>query len=234
MRVVEVMSRHVVTTTPASPILSAISDMLAHHVSGLPVVNDHGILVGMVTESDFLERAELGAGGVPNSLWARFEHGRNAMAFVQLNGRLVQDVMTENVLSVGIDADLQEAVAIMRENDVKRVPVLQDGQLCGIVSRRDLMCVVRDSLQHDVPPLADDEIVRRLQALCRTTRWAPHDIDARAQAGKVSLSGVVRDEADISALRVMAQNLPGVKAVDTGGLFLLSPGTGYSRPEDLD
>ena len=138
MRAGDVMTRDVTTVSPDTPIVEAASLMVKHNVSGLPVINGNGKLVGIVTESDFLRPVGPLAGRrrwlevlmkpeltAPERLWAEATR--------------VKDIMTANPIAIGEDTPLQEAVRLMAEHDVKRLVVTSGGKLAGIVSRADLL-----------------------------------------------------------------------------------------------
>jgi CBS domain-containing protein len=113
--------------------------MLKTRVSGLPVVDANGAVVGIITEGDLLRRVELGtAGPRAGRLWSFLAPGRAADDFVCTHGRRVGEVMTSEVVSTCADTSLSEIVALMEARQIKRLPVLHRGRLIGIVSRADL------------------------------------------------------------------------------------------------
>ena len=114
--------------------------MLERGISGLLVVDTAGTLAGIVTEGDLLRRDELGTER-RRSWWLRLiaSPGRQAADFTRTHGRKVADVMTQDVISVGAKSPLEEIVALMEEHRIKRVPVLEDDRVVGVVSRADLL-----------------------------------------------------------------------------------------------
>ena len=124
MRAHQIMTRDVVTVSPHATMEEAAKIMLRMHISGLPVMDDAGALVGMVSESDFLRRSEIGTGR-KHAAWLKFfmGPGRAAEEFVHERGRKVEDVMTQRVICVDEDATLDKLVHLMERNDVKRLPV---------------------------------------------------------------------------------------------------------------
>ncbi len=154
MKVAEVMTRQIITILPDASILDAMESMLEHNISGLPVVDTDGKLVGVVTESDFLRN---GLGGVApkrhRMIELLFRPDQAASDPARLHARKVKDVMTVNLITVAPDTPIEDAVALMRKNDIKRLLVLRDGHLAGVISRADLMaaCVraVRDASAAD-------------------------------------------------------------------------------------
>ena len=217
MRVSEIMSNRPVTVSPRATISEAISRMLAGHISGLPVVDDEGHLVGIISEADFLRRSEIGTQKRP-SRWLEWliEPGRRADDYVRANGRVAREVMTENVVSVSADATLLEAVNIMEEHKVKRLPVVRSGKLVGMLTRADLI----RALSGYVAPIytdtitTDAEIKNSVVLEMRAQTWSPvASVDVEVRDGIVTLRGVITDERERNALKVIAENADGVKGV---------------------
>src|SRR5262245_49556148 len=146
----DVMTQSTVTVDPDASITHAIQLMLKRRISGLPVVDDTGALVGILTEGDLLRRAELGT-QKRRPRWIEFliGPGRLASEYVSACGRKVREVMTTPVHIVSEDTPLTDVVNIMESKQVKRLPVLRDGRLVGILSRanllRALVSVARDA-----------------------------------------------------------------------------------------
>lgn len=218
MKATDVMTRRVVTVHPDTPVGDAIRLMLQNDMSGLPVVARDGALVGMVTEGDFLRRAELGTGR-KHRRWLEVLIGPQQLAeeYVQAHARTVGEVMTRNVVTAGPDAPLDEVVAAMERHRVKRIPILQGETLVGLVSRADLLRAF--GAVSSVEPKADEELTDaaiRDQILADLDRqaWAPATrISVVVWAGTVHLWGTVEDEAQRRALIVLAENVTGVAEV---------------------
>ena len=231
MRAHQIMTRSVVSITPDATILEAADTMLQHHVSGLPVVDAAGKLVGIVSEGDFIRRGEIGTQR-KRSRWLRFLMGSDATQYVREHGRKVSEVMTREPFTIAEDATLEEIVASMETNDIKRLPVMRGGKLVGIVSRANLLQAVA-SLAREIPdPTADDDHIRNriIQALEKHD-WSPFGLNVIVRDGIVHLSGVITDEDSRQAAMVAAENVAGVKKVhdhlcwvDTmSGMYLESP-----------
>ena len=233
MRAHQIMTRSVITIAPDATILEAAKTMLQHHVSGLPVVDAAGSLVGIVSEGDFIRRSEIGTQR-KRGRWLKFLLGAGATAtdYVRENGRKVSEVMTVEPITVGEDATLEDIVNTMETNHVKRLPVMENGKLVGIVSRANLLQAVA-GLARDIPdPTADDDhIRRRVIAVIEKNDWSPFGLNVIVRDGIVHLSGVITDEGSRQAAMVAAQNVAGVQKVhdhlcwvDTmSGMYLESP-----------
>jgi CBS domain-containing protein len=214
MKVGDIMTREVITVEPDASILEAARLMLQHKISGLPVVNSSKDLVGVVTEGDFLRRRETGTER-HRPRWLEFVIGPGKLAteYTHESGLKVHEVMTEEVQTVTEDAPLDQAVHLMERYRVKRLPVVRGRQVVGIVTRSNLVrAVVR--MAHEARPIsASDEDIRvRLVGELKKLPWAPA-IDVAVKDGVVKLSGVLLDERQRAALRVAAENIPGVKNV---------------------
>ena len=210
----EVMSHNPIAVPAEAGLAEALRLMFDHHVSGLPVADGKTRLVGILTEGDLLRRSELGTAGQRSRWLDLLMSGRLASEYVRTNTRRVSEIMTRDVVSVAEDTPLTEVVRLMERHRIKRVPVLGDGALVGIVSRADLLHALQRLLVAEPKAAASDETIRRhvLAELARAP-WAPHGLTVDVANGVVTLNGVILDEQKRSALRVAAENVPGVKAV---------------------
>lgn len=233
MRAHQVMTRNVITVTPETTIAEAASRMLQNHISGLPVLDDAGELVGIVSEGDFLRRFEIGTQR-RRPKWLEFlvGPGKQAADFVHERGRKIGEVMTRDPVTVGEETALDELVQLMETKHIKRLPVVQDGRLTGIITRANLMRAVVN-LAQDVPdPTANDDHIRaRITRLLMEADWRPAALEVTVRDGVVHLHGLIIDERARQACKVAAENVEGVKEVhdhlcyvDTwSGFYLESP-----------
>ncbi len=230
MQAKDVMTRKVISVDPDATILHAIRLMLQNKVSGLPVVDAAGRLVGVVTEGDFLRRVEMGTQHkVPR--WIEFLMGPGALAteYVHASGRKVRGVMTTEVRTVTEDASLEAVVNAMERYHIKRVPVTRDRQIVGIITRANLLRALASISRQAAPsPSADDAEIRdRLLQALKKQPWAPVGmIDIAVKDGVVTLKGAVIDERQRQALHVAAENTNGVRGVDDR-LVWIEPASGY-------
>jgi CBS domain-containing protein len=234
MRAHQIMTRPVITVAPDTRMVEAANLMLQKHISGLPVVDATGKLVGMLSEGDFVRRGEIGTQR-KRGRFLKFilGPGRVAADFVHEHGRRVSEIMTsEPLVTVSEETPLERIVALMEKNSIKRVPVMRDGKIVGMVSRSNLLQAVA-SLAHDVPdPTADDDHIRnRVIDLLAKQDWCPFGLSVVVRDGIVHLSGVITEERARQASVVAAENVTGVKKVydqlcwvDTmSGMYLSSP-----------
>ena len=216
MNVKEVMTSPVISVPSDGSISQAIQLMLQHRISGLPVVDKDGHLVGIVTEGDFLRRAETGTQRQrPRWLDFLIGPGRLADEYTRTHGRKVQEIMTADPVTVTEEALLDEVVRIMEKHRIKRVPVVRGGDLVGIVSRANMLHALAGVARDIKPSATSDQAIREalLAELARQT-WAPAAlINVIVKDGIVELWGTITDERERQAVVVAAENVPGVKAV---------------------
>ncbi len=215
MRAHQIMARHVISVGTETSILDAARLMVDHHISGLPVVDAAGRLVGIVSESDFLRRSEIGTQR-RRAPWLRFLLGSGEAAddFVHERGRKVGEIMSYDPVTVAEETPLPDLVELMEKKRIKRLPVLRDGQLVGIVTRSDLLRAVA-SIAHEIPdPTADDKhIHERIVRALDSESWCPLGLQVSVRKGVVHLRGVLMDERARQAAIVATENVAGVKEV---------------------
>jgi CBS domain-containing protein len=236
MRAHQIMTKDCITVTPHTTIEEAAKIMLQTHISGLPVMDDAGRLVGIVSESDFLRRGEIGTGR-KRPTWLQFfmGPGKAASEFVHERGRRVEDVMTRDPIAVGEETPLEELVRLMEKNDIKRLPVMSGRALKGIVTRSNLLQAVA-SMAHEIPdPTADDDHIRdRIIRTVDKTDWRPIGFEVTVRNGVVHLHGIITTDEARQATIVAAENTGGVKKVHDH-LCLVDTWSGFylESPEDM-
>jgi CBS domain-containing protein len=235
MKAEDVMTRDVVSIDPDSTVLQAARLMLQHHISGLPVIDKSGSLVGVLSEGDFLRRRETHTER-RRSRWLEFlmGPGRIAAEYTHSHGSKVSEVMTAEVQTVSEVTPIEDIVELMERRRIKRVPVLCGSEVVGIVTRSNLMHAMV-SLARNAPPQATDDatIRERLLAEMAKEKWAPAAMtNVVVHDGVVELWGVIVDERQRAALKVAAENIPGVKAV-IDHLVWVEPSSGMTiEPKD--
>jgi CBS domain-containing protein len=236
MRAHQIMTRDVLTVRPDSTIEEAAKLMLRNHISGLPVTDAYGELVGVASESDFLRRSEIGTGR-KRPAWLQFllGPGRAATDFVRERGRRVEDVMTQDVITVTEETPLEELVRLMEKNDIKRLPVMRGKALVRIVTRSNLLKAVA-SMAREIPdPTADDDHIRgRITLEVNAADWRPIGFEATVRSGVVHLHGLITTDRARQAIIVAAENTDGVKEVHDHLCFVDSYSRSYvESPEDI-
>jgi CBS domain-containing protein len=215
-RAADIMTREVVSVAPETPVSDIAKVLHARHVSGVPVVDSDGDLVGIVSEGDLMKHVgAIGSDPQPRSWWLRLFGDRTSLAeeYAKSHARRARDVMTKNVVTVEENAPLGDVARLLERHRIKRLPVVRDGKLVGIVTRGNLVQVLATSpaTAHVSPD--DREIQERLSAELAAQPWGTFS-NALVQDGIVHLWGLVDSEAERRALRVLAENVPGVKGVE--------------------
>jgi CBS domain-containing protein len=236
MIALDVLTRDVVTVVRGTPVAQAIRLLLDNRINGLPVLDNEGKVVGILTEGDLLRRSETGTERHrPRWLELLMGPGRIASEYARTHGRKVEEIMTRDLVSVTVETRLEDVVALMERHRIKQVPVLDGDLLVGMVSRADVLrALVRALEQPPVAAHSDDEILDGIRAELAKAAWVPRDgVAITVKDGVVDLNGVILDESEREALRVVAENAPGVTAVEDH-LVWLEPVSGIviGLPED--
>ena len=217
MNAADVMTPDVITVQPDTPLDKVIDLMLQHGISGLPVL-DQDVLVGIVSEGDLLRRVELGTVQVRSHLLEVLaDAGSLAAEYARTHGRRAAEVMTRNVVTVDEATPLAEVARLLEARRIKRLPVMRDGRLVGIVSRANLVRALAGRLQSEPPPAADDRRIRSaVLGELRRHKWGAWvaQLDVTVVDGVVTLWGLVNSEEQRMAVRVTAENVAGVKRVE--------------------
>jgi CBS domain-containing protein len=217
MRAADVMTTSLLTLTPDTTVGQAARMLAERGISGAPVLDEKGTLIGILTEGDLIRRLAA-AQDRPRSWFLGLFASAPGQAehFARSHGRRVRDVMTTSVEAVREDTPVAQVAAILERLGIRRVPVVrEDGRLVGLVSRADLL---KASLAEPAPaPQADTTDAAIAQALTRAMREQPW-IDAyfifpQVKDGVVTFHGFCRSEAVQRGLRVLAEGIPGVRAV---------------------
>ncbi len=216
MRAIDVMVRDVVTVLPNTDVAEAIKLLAEHDVSALPVLDKDGTLIGMLSEADLIHRVEIGT-EKHRPWWQEAVTGASTLAaeFAKSHGKKVSEIMATGVISVSEDTPLSEIAALFERKGIKRVPVVKDGKLIGIVSRSNLIQALASVVGHiDQPDETDSRI--KLELLSRLQQQSWTDFGSRnVTVGDrvVHLWGLVSSEAEHKALLALAEGVPGVSRV---------------------
>lgn len=217
MKANEIMSRNVATVTPETPISEIAALMVEKHVSGVPVVGDNGNLLGMVSQSDLLHRAEVGTER-KHKWWFRVFANSNALAreFVKTHGHRAHDIMTRHIVSVREDAELRDVADILDKHRIKRVPVVADGKLVGIITRGDLVRALSLVQIAKADKKVDNASLHKaLQERMQKQPWINKTyVNLTANDGVVELWGFVDSAEQHRALRLLVEETDGVKKVE--------------------
>ena len=216
MQARDVMVAPVVTVKPTASVQEVARQFLERQISAAPVVDDKGTLVGIISEGDLLHRVEAGTER-RRSWWLRAltEADTLAAEYVKAHGRKVSDVMTRSVITASPETPLHEIATLLEKNAVKRLPIMENGQLVGVVSRANLLQAVASAR----PPLeatpSDTAIRDRILASLRAEPWAHTGLlNVTVSDGIVDLWGLAESKAERKAIKVAAEATPGVRVVN--------------------
>jgi CBS domain-containing protein len=222
MRAMDIMTTDVITVDPDMTVQDLAKLLAERGISGAPVVDASGRLVGIVSEGDLLHRAEIGTARRHRerrrSWWLDDFASDLARDYIRSHGRTVKDIMTRDVVTVTEDIDLGEVAALLEAKRIKRVPVTRDGKVIGIITRANLVRALASTKSTPPPQGEDDDRTIRARILAELSReeWAkvwPEDIIVRDRVVHFWLSSDEPEEKK-QALRVAAETIPGVRAVE--------------------
>ena len=213
MKAKDVMTAEVATVSPDNGVRQAAKLMLTHRVSGLPVIDDSGRLIGVISEGDLLRRSELGFGTFVTHEGPRPASNERARAYVKGNAWRVADVMSRDLVVVDEETPLSRVATLMDEHAVKRLPVVRGTALVGVVSRADLLRAVVGA-RPDGTARGDKAIRRSIMIrLNENTGLEGKDVTVTVDDGIVHLWGDVGSEDCRTAARVAAESVRGVRSV---------------------
>jgi CBS domain-containing protein len=221
MRAVDLMTKDVLAFAPDDSVREIAAQLAGRGISGAPVVDDTGAVVGMVSEGDLLRRTELGT-ELRRSWWMDLLADNRALAqdFARTHGRLAHDVMTREVISISENTPIAAIANLMERHRIKRLPVLRDGRLVGIVSRADII----RCLSQGEPPAAvatggqeafNAQVHARVMHALSKAGWAarPTLEVAVVENGMVEISGTVSSAEEKRGIEILVEEVPGVTAV---------------------
>jgi CBS domain-containing protein len=218
MKAADVMVTNVITIGPDACVQDVARILLGSRISGVPVVGPDGRLLGIVSEGDLMRRVEAGTGR-KRPWWLAMFTGREVLAseFIKEHSRNVTDVMTRQVVTATPDTSLSAIASLLEKNAIKRVPIVSEGKVVGIVSRANLLQALAGMGKPVAAASPDDDskIRERVLTQLKTEPWTrPSLINVLVQDGAVELWGIVDSASEKKAVRVAAEITPGVRAVN--------------------
>jgi CBS domain-containing protein len=216
MKAHDVMTTPVVTVKSTASVKDVARLFLERKVSAVPVVDNQGKLVGIISEGDLLHRSEIGTSR-HRPWWLVLMAGDQVPAadYIKANAKRVADVMTRDVTTAAPDTPLDEIAVTLEQHGIKRLPIMRNGELVGIVSRANLVQAIASSGSKLDIPLSDTTIREKFFGRLTKQGWAPKVlINATVNDGVVDLWGFVDSDTERKAIQVAAEATPGVKAVN--------------------
>jgi CBS domain-containing protein len=234
MRAKDVMTVNVISVSENTPIHEVVGLLLRYRISAVPVVDSARKVIGIVSEGDLLRHEGSSSGGMRRPWWleAFFSDPEalfagQTVAHEMAHGRTAGTVMTRNVITVDEDMPLNEIAELLERHHIKRVPVLRDGRLAGIVSRANLLHGLANTIvDHHEPGAAKDRQLRHelMKILLDDHKLDTVFVNATVSDGNVRLWGVVENADEAASAEAAAKALPGVKSVENN--LGLSPMSG--------
>lgn len=216
MRAKDVMTTEPISVGPRATVAEIAGLLLERRISGVPVADADGRVLGVISEDDLMRRPDV-AGPRRRSWWLSLFSGGQDAEFVKTHSRFAQDVMSVPAITVEEETSIAEIAELLEERRIKRVPVLRDGKLAGIVTRADLLRGLAADRVRTAPAAAPDDrgIRDAILAAMKREKWATAAVvNVVVSDGVVHLWGLLGSDEDRRALRVLAENVPGVKDVE--------------------
>jgi len=215
MKAADVMVSEVISVRPDARVEEVANILLANRISAAPVIDEQGQLIGIVSEGDLIRRVE--AGTEREHPWWHLT-GKQMLAgeYVKSHSHKVADVMTRSVITAMPETSLGEVATLLERNRIKRVPIVQNGRVVGIVSRANLLQALASMPSKGVPAAgaSDSEIRNDILSRLNAEPWRPSMLIVAVHDGTVDLSGFVTSDDEKTAARVAVESIPGVKNVN--------------------
>jgi CBS domain-containing protein len=216
MQVADVMTTKVVTVTPETDVSEIAKLLIKHRISGVPVVDAEGAVVGIVSEGDLIHRPESGT-EARRSWWLELfsDSADRARDYVKTHGHKAEDVMTHDVITTSPSASLDEVATTLERHRIKRLPVLDGGRLVGIVSRANLLHgLVAQAKAGPAPTKSDQQIRTALLAAIDEAGVGNTFINVIVTKGVVQIWGMVGTDDELKAIEIAAGDTPGIKKLE--------------------
>ncbi len=215
MQAQDVMNKNVVSATPDTTVDQLLKFMMEHHISAVPIVDVNGAISGLVSEGDLIPRVE-GAQAPPRSWWLSLFAGLkySVADFIKLKGRHARDIMTRKVITVAPDTPVVQIARLLERKRIKRVPVVENSNLVGIVSRANLLHALAITT-FKLPSNAGDREKRDavLGALTEVPGLVPSHINIIVHGNRINVWGMVDTDAEETAAKVAIENIEGIGEV---------------------
>lgn len=217
MQAHEIMTKAVVSVRPETSVRDIAALMTDKRVSGVPVLAEDGTVLGIVSQTDLLHRRELGT-ETKQKWWLKLfsDPDRSAREFSKAHGLKAKDVMTRHVVSVDESTDLADVAAVLDRNRIKRVPVLRNGKMVGLIARSDFVGMLSRTPAAGGGVAVDTASLQRvLREKINAQSWLNASyLNVIIDDGNVQLWGFVGSNEQRRALRVLVEETEGVKSVD--------------------
>jgi len=216
MNAADVMTSNVISVRADASVGEIAEILLTNRISGVPVVDDAGDLIGIVSEGDLIHRVEVGTER-RRSWWLELLSSKQILAheFIKAHARKAADLMTRHVITVRPGTPLSDLASLLDKHGIKRVPVTENGKLVGIVSRANLVQALFKPRQDTVAEKAvtDSALRDKILAQLKFEPWWPGDVNIIVRDGAVELWGIVESQVENDAIRVAIEEISGVRSI---------------------
>ncbi len=216
MQASDIMTAKVVTVSVDTDVEVIARLLLDRRISAVPVVDSNDHILGIVSEGDLMRRPETETER-HRSWWLRLLADKEEWAeeYVKSHGRRADQVMTRDVVTVTEDIKVGEIAELLEQRRIKRVPVVRDGKLVGIISRANLLQGLAAHKERIEAPTTDDRSIRdRVMAVLNEQDWVSHGgLNVIVNDGVVELWGLAESQKERDALRLAAKSVEGVREV---------------------
>lgn len=213
MQAQDIMTKDVISAAANATVKQVADLMMDNHISAVPILDDNGAIIGVISEGDLLRRVE-GFAQTNKSWWlSLFSEPQNSAAhFVEVRAKYAKDIMTREVATVAPDAPVGEVARLLEEKRIKRVPVVDGGRLVGIVSRANLMHAIAAQPVVKFHDRASDREKRHmvLAALAEVPGLNVGQLNVVVEGEQVDVWGLVNTTAEIAAAQVALENIEGI------------------------
>lgn len=223
MQAKDIMTVNVISVTETSSVHEVVGLLLKYRISAVPVIDNAGKVMGIVSEGDLLRTEAADRAGTRPPWWLEAVSAGQQVDYEKTHCRTAGAVMTRNVITVDENTPLNEIAELLERHHIKRVPVLSDGRLVGIVSRANLLHGLANTIidRHE-PGAAKDRQLRHelMKILLDEHKLDPVFVNITVNDGNVRLWGVVENADEAAVAESAAKSLPGVRSVENN----LGPG----------
>ena len=215
MQAQDIMNKNIISAAPDTTVDQLVKLMMKHHISALPIVDENGAISGLVSEGDLMRRVE-GAQAPPKSWWLSLFAGNkySVTDFIKLRGRHAREIMTRKVITVTPDTPVGQIARLLERERIKRVPVVENSNLVGIVSRANLLHALATTT-FKLPSNAGDREKRNtvLGALAEVPGLVPSHINIIVHGNRINVWGIVDTDAEETAAKMAIENIEGIGEV---------------------
>ncbi|WP_448325969.1 CBS domain-containing protein [Sulfitobacter sp. M13] len=216
MQAQDIMTKNVISAAADTKVEQVTALMMENHISAVPILDGDGTVIGLISEGDLMRRVE-GSGNAHKSWWLSLFSGSDNTAhdFIAMRGRRAKDIMTQKVEVVAPDTPVADIARLLEKKRIKRVPVVENGTIVGIVSRANLMQALASTPRVTLEPSTSNREKRAIvmTALGQVPGLNPAHLNVVVEGGRVNVWGLADSDAEEKAAWVALDNIEGLGEV---------------------